>query len=55
MYLPQERSLLCGPVQSVCSKTERAEAAESVACRVFDTVPVAKGEKKLVLGKKTMN
>lgn len=40
-HLPQEWSLLCGPVQSVYSRTERAEAAESVACTVFDTVPVA--------------
>lgn len=42
MRLPQEQSLLHGPVQSAYSKTERAEAAESVVCRVFDRVPVAK-------------
>lgn len=42
MCLPQEWSLLHGPVQSAYSKTERAEAAENVVCRVFDRVPVAK-------------
>lgn len=46
MHLPQEWSLLCRPVQSAYSKTERVEAAESVACRVFDTVPVARYEKR---------
>lgn len=40
-HLLQELRLLCGPVQSAYSRTERAEVAESVACRVFDTVPVA--------------
>lgn len=43
--LPPEQSLLHRPVQSVYSRIEKAEAAESGACRVFDRAPVAEKEK----------
>lgn len=45
MYLPQQQSLLCGPVQPAYSKTEKVEEAESGVCRVFDRVPVAAQKK----------
>lgn len=45
MYLPREWSLLHGPVQSAYSRTERAAAAESGVCRVFDRAPVAERQK----------
>lgn len=46
IYLPLEQSLLHGPVQSVCSRTEKAATTESGVCRVFDRAPVAESNRK---------
>ena len=51
MHLPQELSLFHGTVLSVYSKTEKAAAAESGVCRVFDRAPAAASQREVVVGK----
>lgn len=51
LYLPQEQSLLRGPVRSVYSMTEKAVTAESGVCRVFDRAPVAESKRKVPICK----
>lgn len=54
IYLPLEQSLLHGPVQSVCSRTEKAATTESGVCRVFDRAPVAESNRKWLSENKSL-